>query len=147
MYYRVAIQVDVSPTWKWKSPALSSLTILFHWFQYYRALPQERLRIFSSSCEKELDEQLVQENQGRGSSSVPATQFLQERRIASPRVVRKAEACGTRANEKAASIVTLTQPSPDESSTSPVLATWHICSKKCLLAAMSSKNKTAYCFM
>ena len=120
MYYRVAIQVDSSPTWKWKSTALSSLNVLFHWFQYYRAVPQERLRIFSSSCEEELNEQLVRENQGRVSTSVPATQFLQERRIAPPRVVREAEACGTQANEQTASIATLTEPSPYESSRSPL---------------------------
>ena len=82
MYYRVAIQVDASPTWQWKSTALSSLNILFHWLQYYRVLPHDRLRIFSSSSREELNEQLVRENQGLGSTSVPAIQFLQERRTA-----------------------------------------------------------------
>ncbi len=116
MYYRVAIQVDSSPTWKWKSSALSSLNILFQWFQYYRAVPHDRLRIFSSSSQEDLNEQLVRENQGLGSPSVPAPQFLQERRIAPQRVLREASAGGTRANEPTASIATLTQPSPYESS-------------------------------
>jgi hypothetical protein len=49
MYYRVAIQVDASPTWKWKSTALSSQNILILWLQSYRVLPHDRLRIFSSS--------------------------------------------------------------------------------------------------
>ncbi len=120
MYYRVAIQVASSPTWKWKSSALSSLNILFQWFQYYRAVPHGRLRIFSSSSQEDLNEQLVRENQGLVSTSVPATQFLQERRIAPQRVVREAEACGTRANERTASIATLTEPSLGESSTSPL---------------------------
>lgn len=31
MYYRVAIQVDASPTWQWKSATLTSLNILMHW--------------------------------------------------------------------------------------------------------------------
>ncbi len=29
MYYRVAIQVDSSPTWQWKSAVLSSLQTVF----------------------------------------------------------------------------------------------------------------------
>jgi hypothetical protein len=120
MYYRVAIQVASSPTWKWKSPALSSLNILLHWLQYYRAVPHDRLRIFSSSSQEDLNEQLVRQNQGRVSISVPATQFLQERRIAPQRVLREASAGGTRANEPTASIATLTEPSPYESSSSPL---------------------------
>ena len=120
MYYRVAIQVDSSPTWKWKSPALSSLNILSQWFQYYRAVPQDRLRIYSSSSQEDLNEQLVRENQGLLSTSVPATQFLQERRIAPPRVLREASAGGTRENERTTSIATLTEPSPYESSRSPL---------------------------
>ncbi len=120
MYYRVAIQVDVSPTWKWKSPALSSLNTLFQWLQYYRAVPHDRLRIFSSSSQEDLNEQLVRENQGLGSPSVPATQFLQERRIAPQGVMREASAGGISENERTASIATLTEPSPYESSTSPL---------------------------
>jgi hypothetical protein len=120
MYYRVAIQVDSSPTWKWKSPALSSLNILFQWFQYYRAVPHDRLRIFSSSSQEDLNEQLVRENQGLGSPSVPAIQFLHERRITSHGVMREASVSGTRANERTVSIATLTEPPPYESSSSPL---------------------------
>jgi len=29
MYYRVAIQVDLSPTWQWRSTVLSSLDAVF----------------------------------------------------------------------------------------------------------------------
>jgi hypothetical protein len=120
MYYRVAIQVDASPTWKWKSTALSSLNILIHWLQYYRVLPHDRLRIFSSSSQEELNEQLVRENQGLESPSVPATQFLQERRIA-PQGMGGQEAAGeTRANERAASIAALPGLSLAESSSSPL---------------------------
>ncbi len=119
MYYRVAIQVDSSPTWKWKSTELSSFNILLHWFQYYRAVPQDRLRIFSSSSQEDLNEQLVRENQGLGSPSVPATQFLQERRIAPQRVSREA-AGGTRENERTVSIATLNERPPYESSSSPL---------------------------
>ena len=58
MYYRVAIQVDGSPTLKWQITALSSLNILLQWLQFYRAFLHERLRIFSSSSQEELNEQL-----------------------------------------------------------------------------------------
>ncbi len=120
MYYRVAIQVDASPTWQWKSTALSSLNILLQWLQYYRALPYDRLRIFSSSSREELHEQFVQENQGLGSTSVPAVQFLQERRIAPREVVREASTSETRANERMAPVAAFTEPSLAESSANPL---------------------------
>src|SRR6516162_2243739 len=120
MYYRVAIQVDASPTWKWKSTALSSLNILLQWLQYYRLLPRDRLRIFSSRSQEDLNEQLERENQGLGSSSVPAIQFLQERRIA-PQGMGCAESTSeTRANDRMVSVAVVNKPSPNESSVSPM---------------------------
>src|SRR5215471_2296039 len=83
MYYRVAIQVaSSSPTWQWKSTTLSSLNALFQFLRRYRNLPQDHLRVFSSSCE-DMDEQLVRENNGLGSQSVTAAQFMQARMIGS----------------------------------------------------------------
>jgi hypothetical protein len=120
LYYRVAIQVDASPTWKWKSTPLSSLNILIHWLQYYRVLPLDRLRIFSSRSQEELNEQLVRENQGLGSPSVPATQFLQERRIAPQGVGNQASIGVTRANERMAPVAALSELSLAESSVSPL---------------------------
>jgi hypothetical protein len=103
MYYRVAIQADASPTWQWKSTPLSSLNIVKRWLQYYRVLPLDRLRIFSSREREDLTEQLLRENQGLGSSSVPALQFLQERRIPPQVVEYKASTCETQANERSVS--------------------------------------------
>ena len=91
MYYRVAIQMDAQPPWKWQSTVLSSLGTLLQWLQVYRAFPPERLRIFSSPSQQGLTEQLARENQGRSSTSVPATQFLQARGI-TPRGAGR-EAC------------------------------------------------------
>jgi hypothetical protein len=116
MYYRVAIQVDHLPLWQWKSTVLSSLDALFHWLRLYRAVPRDGLRIFSCSLREELNEQLLQENQGLGSSSVTAIQFLQERMICSPEVGWGASAPGTRRNERTASIAVVIGPSPNESS-------------------------------
>ena len=82
MYYRVAIQVDASPTWQWKSTTLSSLDPLFQFLRRYRNL-QDHLRVFSSSSREEMGEPLVRENNGLGSHSVTAAQFMQERMIGS----------------------------------------------------------------
>jgi len=120
MYYRVAIQVDASPTWQWKSTALSSLNIVFQWLQFYRAFPRERLRIFSSSSREALNEQLLRENQGLESTSVPVAQFLQERRITPQRAVRGASTGGTRGNERAASLAAVCEPSLSDSSANPL---------------------------
>jgi hypothetical protein len=84
MYYRIAIRregdhKDQSPVWKWFSTALSSLNSVSLFFQYYRVLPLERLRVFASSSREKLKEQLLSENAGFGSYSVPAIQFLRER--------------------------------------------------------------------
>jgi len=93
MYYRVAwyqsaIQVHPLPTWQWKSTVLSSLQTLLQFLRLYSALPQDRLRVFSSSSCEDLDEQLMQENKGLGSHSVTAAQFLQELMIRPPEVTR-----------------------------------------------------------
>lgn len=93
MYYRVAwyqsaIQAHPSPAWQWKSTVLSSLQTLFQFLRLYSALPQDRLRVFSSSSCEDLDGQLMQENKGLGSHSVTAAQFLQELMIRSPEVTR-----------------------------------------------------------
>ena len=110
MYYRVAIQVDQVPHWQWKSTALSSLDALFQLLRLYRAVPQDPLRVFSSSSREEMNEQLVLENQGLESTSVTAAQFLQERMIGSSAVVWGATAYGIQGNERATSIAVVTEP-------------------------------------
>jgi hypothetical protein len=125
MYYRVAIrrqgdQLNQPPCWQWQSTALSSLNIVLQWLQVYRAFPQERLRIFSSSSREALNEQLVRENQGRSSSSLLATQFLQDRGITPRGAVGEAGAGGSRAHEHMAFIPAKPSPSPDGSGMSPL---------------------------
>ncbi len=116
MYYRVSIQEDLSLLWQWKSTALSSLDALFQWLRLYRALPQDRLRVFSSSSCEDMNEQLPRENMGCGSTSVTAAQFLQERMIGSPQVKWEASVHGTRGNEPTTSIALVTEPALGESS-------------------------------
>ena len=93
MYYRVAIQLDPSALWQWRSTVLSSLNALLQFLRLYQALPQDRLRVFSSSSCEEMNEQLVRENTGLGSPSLTAAQFLQERMIRSTEVTRGAPEC------------------------------------------------------
>jgi hypothetical protein len=86
MYYRIAIQqgrdhLDREVSWQWKSTVLSSLESLFQVLRLYSALPQEHLRVFSSPAREGLEEQLRQENSGRGSASATAAHFLQEHMI------------------------------------------------------------------
>ncbi len=116
MYYRMAIQVDPLPLWQWKSTALSELSAVFQWLRLYRALPQDRLRVFSCSSYEEMNKQLLRENQGLGSTSVTAAQFLQERMICSPEVIWGASVRGTQGNERTASFAVAIKPSLNESS-------------------------------
>jgi hypothetical protein len=117
MYYRVAIQVNPSSPWQWRSTILSSLDTLFQWLRLYRALPQDHLRVFSSSSCEEIGEQFVRENKGFGSSSVTATQFLHEKRISSQEGAGGASVHRTRGNQARASIAVATNPSLNKSST------------------------------
>ena len=115
MYYRVAIHVEAQPPWKWQSTVLSSLNTLFQWLQVYRAFPHERLHIFSSSSREDLNEQLMRENQGLGSTSVPAAQFLQERMIRPPEATRSTSKREGGASQQLVSIAVAAQLSSSES--------------------------------
>ena len=117
MYYRVAIQqgrdqFDRPPTWQWQSTALGSLQSLFQVLRLNSALPQERLRVFSSHSREGLQEQLVQENSGCGSASVTAAHFLQQRLI---RSVGVTAACESQVYEWTTSVAVPTRTRLDES--------------------------------
>ena len=107
MYYRVAIQADGAPAWQWKSTVLSSLDTLFHFLRRFHMLPYDQLRVFYSSSREGLAEQLEQENEGLASTSVTAAQFLQERMIHTPAVVRRASAReeGTSLEKRAVAVI------------------------------------------
>ena len=103
MYYRIAIRRegdnhDESPPWKWYSTTLGSLNSVLFFFHHYRVLPLDRLRVFSSSSREELKEQLLCENNGLGSNSVPAVQFLSE--LFSPLAEKLTEVSAHQAREQ-----------------------------------------------
>src|SRR5260370_10177366 len=71
MYYRIAIrwegdQLNQPPSWQWKSTVLSSLQALFQILRLYGPLPQEHLRVFSSSSRGSLEEKTRRCSCGRG---------------------------------------------------------------------------------
>ncbi len=62
MFYRVAIRTDFTEPWQWRSTPLSSLDALFAFLRQYRAIPVERLQVFSSTTREDLNAQLAQAN-------------------------------------------------------------------------------------
>ncbi len=104
MYYRIAMYIGQSSSWHWQSTPLSPLNAVLRWLQFYRVFPHDRLRIFTSCSLEELNKQLAQENQGLASTSVTATQFLQERMLA------------PQGNEQTSSIAVVTEPELRQSS-------------------------------
>jgi hypothetical protein len=99
MYYRVAIQTDALPTWQWKSTTISSLPSLLQFLRRFHDLPQDHLRVFSTYSREELGEQLGRENNGLGSDSVTAAQFLQERMLGSQHGTSTTPSTGQTLNE------------------------------------------------
>jgi len=122
MYYRIAIRQEIDqrdrpPLWQWYSTALHSLNSVLFFFHYYRSLPLNRLRVFSSSSREELKEQLTCENNGLGSNSVPAVQFLRERFIHVREMTLEGSFHETREQREPATVGSATRPLRNECST------------------------------
>jgi hypothetical protein len=79
IYYRIAGKKYQSSLWHWRSTPLSSLQAVFQFLRLYSAIPQDQLRVFSSSSREGLRELLEEENQGGLETSVTAEHFLRER--------------------------------------------------------------------
>src|SRR5260370_42366613 len=103
--------MDRPSTWEGQSRGVSSLQSLFQVLRLYGALPQEHLRVFSSPSRESLEEQLRQENSERGSASVTAAHFLQQRMIHSSGVT---SACGAQRHEGTTSTAVSTRTRLDE---------------------------------
>ena len=83
MYYRVAIQGSHSATWHWKSPLLKSLYDVLNILNLYRALPEERIRVFlftSDASTQQMDLMLERANQGKLTTAITAKQLWEARR-------------------------------------------------------------------
>ena len=90
-YYRLAIQDRQTARWSWKTTPITSLKAVFELLRCYRALlPQDRIRVFTTSSKEELNDQLSWENNGHTSVSDTAIQFLQERHLLTPEQAQNA---------------------------------------------------------
>jgi hypothetical protein len=111
MFYRIAMQAGASLSWQWKSTPLSSLDAVLGFLRLYRALPQDRLRVFSSASRESLDEQFKREQGAMGFYSVTATQFLRERLISPGDTTRETSAQKTQENQETVSSGVVLSPS------------------------------------
>ena len=75
-YYRIAIQSQHTPTWRWQTTKLTSLHAVLNYLHMYRCPQHTRLRVFFTSSVEAFDDLLALENQGGASFSVPAEQLL-----------------------------------------------------------------------
>ena len=116
MFYRIAMQAGASLSWQWKSTPLSSLDAVLGFLRLHRALPQYRLRVFSSALREGLDEQFKREQSAMGFHSVTATQFLRERLISPGDTTRETSEQKTQENQAAVSSAVVLSLSLYESS-------------------------------
>jgi hypothetical protein len=92
IYYRLALQDRQTAKWVWKTTALTSLQAVFQLLRRYSALPQDSIRVFTTTSKEALNEMLQRENDAPASSgSVTAAQFLQERKPAQSSAEKKAD--------------------------------------------------------
>ena len=103
MFYCIAMQAGASLSWQWKSTPLSSLDAVLGFLRLHRALPQDRLRVFSSASRESLDEQFKREQGAMGFHSVTAMQFLRERLISPGDTTRETSEQKTQENQEAVS--------------------------------------------
>ena len=122
MYYRVAWKSKQSPVWKWKSTKLTSLQAVFGFLRMYSAIPQDQLRVFSSSCLEVMEEMLMRENNGWESTSITAEEFLRERKM---HVREKTKGASEQYAERGAVAVTTRQLVDESNTVQPSLNKWN----------------------
>jgi hypothetical protein len=113
IYYRIAWKNDQSSLWQWRSTTLTSPGAVFYWLWLCRAVPQDHLRVFSSSSCEHLKELLADENKGGPHHSATAEQFLHEWSIHSGKMAGGASErseSGTRANQEQKTITATLAP-------------------------------------
>ena len=124
-YYRVAVQRDQSPTWRWTSTVLTSLDGVFGFIRLYHMVPRDYLRVFFSSSVDSLNEMLARENQGLPSNSLTADQLFNGSKHIDPHEMQRLESAGRPGQGMAVTSLLGAQawheqgqPAPDKGSTS-----------------------------
>ena len=83
MHYRVAMRESHSATWRWRSPLLRSLHDVLNILNLYRALPEERIRVFlfvSEVTPPQMDAMLKRANQGELTTAITLRELWDARR-------------------------------------------------------------------
>ena len=83
MYYRVVIRGGPSATWRWVSPLFNSLHGVLGILNLYRALQEERIRVFlftSDTSTQQMDLMLKRANQGELTTAITVKQLWDARR-------------------------------------------------------------------
>jgi hypothetical protein len=76
IHFRVALRMDQSSQWRWKSSMLSTPGTLFDFLNMYDRVPKNRLRVFFATSMEFMNAMLVRENKGLLSNSITVEQFL-----------------------------------------------------------------------
>jgi len=91
IYFRVAIRMDESAQWRWKSSMLSTPGTLFDFLNMYDLVPKNRLRVFFATSMEFINEMLVRENRGVLSNSTTVEEFLKSGRRIDGQYIREIE--------------------------------------------------------
>ena len=109
IYFRVALRMDQSSLWRWKSSILSTPGTLFDFLNMYDRVPKNRLRVFFATSGEFMNEMLVRENSGLVSNSITVEQFLKSGKRIDGQNIRQLESeLGLQVNKKliAKSVIT-----------------------------------------
>ncbi len=88
IYYRVALQLEYSSSWQWRSSTLTSESSVFDTLKAYTHIPKSAIRVFFSSSSVCMDEMLRRANNGLSSNFVTVEQFLQKEHMSLAEVKR-----------------------------------------------------------
>ena len=117
IYFRVAIRMDQSSQWQWKSSLLSTPGTLFDFLNMYDRVPKNRLRVFFATSLEFINEMLVRENSGLFSNSITVAEFLKSGRRIDGQHIRELEfELGLQENKTLIARSVITRKLGDESS-------------------------------
>jgi hypothetical protein len=91
IYFRVALRMDQSSQWRWKSSMLSTPGTLFDFLSMYDCVPKDRLRVFFATSTEWMNEMLARENSGLLSNSITVEEFLMSGRRIDGKNIRQLE--------------------------------------------------------
>jgi hypothetical protein len=122
IYFRVAIRMDQTSLWRWKSSILNTPGTLFAFLSMYDHAPKNRLRVFFATSSEFMNEMLVRENSGLVSNSITLEQFLKNgKRIVGQNIRQLESELGLEVNRELIAKSVITRQLGDERS--PLQAT------------------------